>query len=512
MSAIYKKFDVFVLSAIAILCYSATPLWFQNDTFYSIMVGERIAEQGIDMTDGFSWHDLPYCSPHWAFDVIVYWIYNTGGLWGVYIYTVMLCLLLGLTVYALNRRFSCNRAVAFFVTAVVLFVLYNGFITARAQMMSYIFLLIAVYFIEKFLASKRIIFCAGLFIVAVLIANVHAAVFPFFFVLFIPYITEFIIATLKPKNTGRLLIVRDNGVKWLSLVAVVCLFAGLLTPTGDTPYTYLFKTIAGMSMVNITEHRPLILILSIGTMLVAGLFLFFIILTSIRIRLKDLLMVGGLFIMTLAGNRHLSLFAIIGMFFWGKLASDYLKEKQPELTDRFIDVVLKRKGVIITIICVIFFSALMRSGFGMRIYDRKFHTGFYFLTKPTIDEVSYPVKACNYITDSLDVKNIRLFNEYNYGSYLMFRHIPVFVDSRADLYTIEFNGKRNILQDFFDISRIKKFYDEAFEDYGVTHVLLKRDAALTTLLSRDIRYRELYWDDNFVLFLRDTAVIDDQQE
>ena len=41
---------------------------------------------------------------------------------------------------------------------------------------------------------------------------------------------------------------------------------------------------------------------------------------------------------------------------------------------------------------------------------------------------------------NLDVKNIKLFNEYNYGSYLLYKGIPVFIDSRADLYAPEFNG------------------------------------------------------------------------
>lgn len=35
---------------------------------------------------------------------------------------------------------------------------------------------------------------------------------------------------------------------------------------------------------------------------------------------------------------------------------------------------------------------------------------------------------------------MKLFNEYNYGSYLLYKGVPVFIDSRADLYAPEFNG------------------------------------------------------------------------
>ena len=45
--------------------------------------------------------------------------------------------------------------------------------------------------------------------------------------------------------------------------------------------------------------------------------------------------------------------------------------------------------------------------------------------------------------DMFDIKNMRIFNEYNFGSQLLFRGIPVFIDSRCDLYSPEFNGTYN---------------------------------------------------------------------
>ena len=60
-----------------------------------------------------------------------------------------------------------------------------------------------------------------------------------------------------------------------------------------------------------------------------------------------------------------------------------------------------------------------------------------------IDQSSYPIKAADYILENLEIDKIKLYNEYNYGSYLLYRGIPVFIDSRADLYTPEFNGVKN---------------------------------------------------------------------
>ena len=64
------KFNILVIACIVLFCFAVTPVTLQNDTFYTIKIGEQIAKDGIDMQDHFSWHeDLPYTYPHWAYDV-----------------------------------------------------------------------------------------------------------------------------------------------------------------------------------------------------------------------------------------------------------------------------------------------------------------------------------------------------------------------------------------------------------------------------------------------------------
>ena len=36
---------------------------------------------------------------------------------------------------------------------------------------------------------------------------------------------------------------------------------------------------------------------------------------------------------------------------------------------------------------------------------------------------SYPVQACDYILNNIDLGKARFYNEYNYGSYMLFRGI-----------------------------------------------------------------------------------------
>jgi hypothetical protein len=130
-----------------------------------------------------------------------------------------------------------------------------------------------------------------------------------------------------------------------------------------------------------------------------------------------------------------------------------------------------------------------------------------FLAKPNttdkfIDESSYPVEASDFILQNIDLETMRLYNEYNYGSYLLYREIPVFVDSRADLYAPEFNGEEDIFMDFIRTSNINTFYEDTFNKYDITHIILKRSSKTNLILSRvkDNRYEQLYIDNYFVIY------------
>lgn len=81
------RFNVMAILLIAIFCFSICPITLQNDTFYTIKIGEHIVKNGIDMKDPFSFHELEYTYPHWLYDVGIYYIYNIGGhLRNIYFY------------------------------------------------------------------------------------------------------------------------------------------------------------------------------------------------------------------------------------------------------------------------------------------------------------------------------------------------------------------------------------------------------------------------------------------
>ena len=551
------KFNVLAIFIIMLFCFALTPKTLQNDTYYTIAIGEHIMENGIDMVDPFSWHeDLPYTYPHWAYDVATYLVFQAGeaigigGFMAIYIATVLLSISLGIVVYYALRKICKNDLVSFFITLAIMYLLKN-FIAARAQLVTYILFALTILFIENFIATGKKRYAVGLIIIPIIIANVHAAVWPFYFVLYLPYIVEYILAafsesqiyyklvikfnkrklkkmTLKNKpqekidamtkkiddwqavmekaemkrikrreHPYKIILNKDNNIKYLIIIMIICIFTGFLTPIGTTPYTYLPKTMAGNTMNSISEHLPLTLINDLKTLTVIVLFLLILIFTDTKIKLRDLFMVGGLLLLAFMSRRQVSMFVLIGGIVFAKLIVALIDKYDTKGTEQTMKAMTSIAGRIITLLLGIIVSFMLYRGKP---------------NSPIIDESSYPVKACDYILENIDISTMRIFNEYNYGSYILYRGIPVFIDSRADLYTPEFNGKKNeegkyvgkdIFSDCINISNISTYYENKFEQYGITHVLIRDNSKLNMFLSRDKEhYKELYSDDSFVLYER----------
>ena len=120
-----------------------------------------------------------------------------------------------------------------------------------------------------------------------------------------------------------------------------------------------------------------------------------------------------------------------------------------------------------------------------------------------IDSEAYPVHAAEFIIENLDLQEIRLFNEYRIGAYLIYRRIPVFIDSRADLYTEEFNGGVTIFRDYIDVTRGNANIEEVFDYYGITHVLVGVNSRIRMMMNLSSReYRRLFTGGDFVVYER----------
>lgn len=538
-------FSATIIIVLFLLAAAETPKTLQNDTYYNIKVGEWIYNNGISnlTEDVHSWHDLPYTFPHWLYDLGIFLIYNSFGHEGIYVSTMIIYGLLGSIIYLIAKNKSNNRVVSAVISIFAVLML-DPYMAARAQSVTFVLFALTVFFIEKYLDTHKKRYLIPLIIIPILITNLHCAVFPFYFVLFLPYVAEYLLAvvvdwdldrkflvivhkillkickknkeekikarldkinenTIERKrkrgilreNPYKIKIKKDHATLLLIVVIIVAAFTGFLNPAGNGAYTYLVKTYQGNTTQSINEHLPVTLIESNEFLIAIVVALALLIFTDTKIKLADLFMAAGLTYLALKSRRQISMFIIFCLPIMGKLISDMFKKYD---RDKLTNFIFKFCTDIFGVVIVLSLASIVM----IRRIEPKINDDY-------ISSASYPVEAAEWIKENLDLTTLKLYNEYNYGSYLLLQDIPVFIDSRCDLYTPEFNSDfdsdvagKDIFSDAINIVNLSIGYEDKFEEYGVNHVILYADAKLAVSLNTDSNYKNIYDDGRFVIFER----------
>ena len=488
-----KKYFYYLLFLVLIISIGLVKKTFQNDTFYTIKIGELISKNGIDMLDHFSFHNLTYTYPHWLYDLFIYAIYHVGNFKGIYISTIVINMILLFCIFKSTHKITNSYAAPFAVTLMSAIVMGQSYATARAQLVTYVLFVLEIYLIELFIKNRNKKYLIGLLLISLLICNIHVAVWAFYYILFLPYLAEGLISIIIKKCDKEKPIIKfinnkfdirvDIPIKELLIIMLISPLTGLLTPIKDTPYTYLYKTMIGNSQKYILEHKASTLKESIFTIVLVVETLILGILS--KIKLRDLFLLLGVALMSAMSVRHIGLFAVMIPLCASRTYNYFINHFEVDIDKLLFKLISKKIYAILILILII-----VLSGLGLKKQ----------LSKPYVDDINFPIEATEYIKKNLDYKNIRLYNEYNYGSYLLFNDIPVFIDSRADLYTKPFSKlDYDVFDDFMNIDNN---FEEKFDFYRITHVLIHRQGSLYLNLVFNKKYKVLYEDSVFVLYER----------
>lgn len=483
-----KIYIVFTILIIIITALSITKEM-QNDTFFTIATGNSILNNGYDNLDHLTWHNnLEFYKLRWAFDITIATIYNTFNFIGIYIFIILIACITTVSLFNILIKQKNNIIISFVVAMTSALLLANGwFFTGRAQIISYLLLLWEVHFIERLIDTKQKRYYIILFCISVLIVNFHASVWPMTIILLLPYIAEAIIYKIvKDKNQEkRKFIIEPISLKKL-IIAVICIAVGsLISPIGTYVYTYMFKIIGGLSSTFIAELATTNILTSVG--MIVGLLIIDVLLlaTKTKMKLSDFLLYFGLFFMALLAKRNLAFLYLIGMIAIARLISvffeTYDSDNLLEKANKFFSKNTSLVYVTLAVIIVFSNNAITR-------YRENY-----------INEKKYPVEAVKYIKENLDYKNLKIYNSFNYGSYLEFQGIPAFLDSRSEIFCKEFNDTE-ILQDWLDTSRGYKNYNDTFEKYNIDYAIVENGEIINTYLSRDAKYEKIYEDDTYSLY------------
>lgn len=476
-----KNFIMIIL--IIIFTISVVPKEFQNDTFFTIAIGENILKNGIESEEKLVWHEgLEFTNSRWIFDVLITLIYNTFDFLGVYIFVILMAIVQMLLYYFILNNITQNRVLSFIATIITTYFISNEF-AARAQIVSFIIFLLEFYCLEKLTKNNKPIYIVSLIIFPIILANIHSSVFPTYFAIYLPYIAEIVLSRLKLKNKeDSKIIIEKTQMKSVLILFVLSIFLGFCTPATFAAYTDMFKAMGGMSSDIIAELQPLNVFNSIYFTVLVIITIAIIGFTKTKVKLTDCLFILGFGLMSLSTYRCVFFFYLISSICIFRMVNSFF-----ECYKIKINFSKSIKYALSTIVCS-FIIIISLKNISLS------------LSSEYVNRMDYPVDISNYILENLNTEEIRIYNHFNCGSYLEFRGIKAFIDSRSGIFTPEFNEGCTILEDWYSAENGQVNYKEIFEDYNITHVLVNNGSIIDNYIAYDNEWKVIYDIGTFMLY------------
>jgi hypothetical protein len=464
------------------LLFSLCPLLFyrpmlQTDTYWLINTGRYIVNHGFPHVEPFTMHQgLNLVVHQWLSTVIFYESYRIGGVAGVHILSMVTYALITFLIYRLALRLADDkRLIASYVTAFTGVSLFF-YMVPRPQIFSLLIYIIEVSFLEYYIRNpkRQLQVVAVLPILSLLLINLHAAVWPVFFLLCIPYLID----SFKFK-LGR---IEGQGYcrKYLLLGFLLSIILGFINPYGYQAMTYLYHSygnnyinsyILEMSSPKFKDPLGIFVFLLVS----AVVLIYFLVRGTTRLRYV-LITIGTLY-MGLSSVRSFSIFIIFGLVFLSYYLKDINLSNSMPARRRALLV-----AIALSLMLMFRITTVLKAG--------------------PIEEDHKPETAVRYIKNNIDLSKLRLFNSFNAGGYIEFSGIRTFIDTRAEIFTKELNGKEDILKDFFDALTGSLYYADFAAKYSFTHFLVHIDSEclLYNYLKHDQKYKIVFQDKKYVLF------------
>lgn len=459
---------------LAILFISFSILIFMNnvvsvdyDSFFHYAAGEYINDsKSIPTYAIYSWygleHSLPWISHEWLFDLILFHIVDIIGYSNIKLVSLILCMFIVLFLCKTTEGVRKNKCLSILLFMVFAFVLSIG-MAPRPQLFAYILTIALFTILNNY--EQRI--CLWSFPLLIIIwVNVHGGSYLLAFVI---YIIDLLVHC-KDFSIGRIVFTKESNQRLkrrfiVLLLGITCIILnghGLdmivypLTNMGDNiMQTHItewsapdIKSLNGMSMLSFP-------VIAIGVLIC----------TRKKIHARDFLFSAAAIYLAIRSMRFgiqaaiILLPIIIKYWDWESCITFRYKEHM-------------------TISALM--MALCLSSYLLGAGISSFSTSLDLSVFPT-DKMINKVKKMN---------PSRLFNIYDIGGYLVYKHINVFIDGRADIYS-KFN-----LIDAHKLEAADGDINGILGKYGFDFFLIKSDTPLSNYLKMNEKYKVEYTDEH----------------
>lgn len=393
--ALAPSLAALVLAAVVLF---APPVLNDPDTYWHLAAGQWILDHGrVPHVDVFSYSrpGIPWVAHEWLSEVLMALAWRAGGWAGM---LVPLAAAAGAAAWLLVR--SLSRALGG-VTLLMVSVLAIGCMApsllARPQLFMLPMLLLWTGAMMRAREEQRAPPLATALLMTVW-ANLHGS-----------YVFGFLVAgafgldALLEEKDRRWATIRDWGLFGLATFA-----AALVTPHGLAGLTYPFQVMGMTSLPNIVEWRSadfsepsLFELAMLATVFVC-------LSRGVRVRIAPLLLLLGLLYMSLQHSRHQLVLAALAPLILAEPLARALGQKPASAPVRLL-----------VLIPTLAAAAVL---FAVRLAVPLTRT----------DGPASPIAALAHVPASLAAQPV--FNDYDFGGYLIFKGVRPFIDGRSDMY------------------------------------------------------------------------------
>jgi hypothetical protein len=241
-------------------------------------------------------------------------------------------------------------------------------------------------------------------------ANLHGS-----FLIGLLLIGPFALEALMQEGADKLKVIRGWG-----LFGVGCLAAAMISPHGPWGLIYPVKLMSMTRLQEIVEWKSTDFshLTSFEMALLTSLFV--LLYRGVKVPIMRLATVLGLLYLTLHETRHQMVLAVVAVLLLAEPLGQALGGPADAPTGRWSPSLRRR---LMAALALVFVTV----------------AGARFLVPAKLAEgIIAPIAALNHVPEAL--RGQPVLNEYGMGGYLLFNHVPVFIDGRADMYGDDYFG------------------------------------------------------------------------
>lgn len=462
-----QKYRLFLSFSFFLFCFAFFLMLFLRvdiDYYWHYKAGEYMVRHTTILTkDIFSWslYQIPWMSHEWLFEVLLYGLDIVFGKLHLFVYVFSITLGLLFFLFLIQRK-EYLKNIPFALLWTVFFALIFVGLSGRPQLLSFLLLAIGVWLVFYFFYhpnSKRIYFLP---LISLIWANVHGGSSNLPYLLcFIAIFCGLFSFSFSKIEASRL---AKKQIITYFVVAILCMVAICVNPHGISMLWYPYQNMADSLMLStIAEWQPSNLneLSHYVYFAFALLVLFIFIFSKKKIRFVDTVFYLVFLYLGLKSIR----FWFFSYIVWSFFIFYYIPKRKLD----------SYSCSMILLLSVVFIF----------IFGRDFSYSQVLSEKTLSDDAIAVLK---------EEKPERLFNYYDYGAYLIYCDIPVFIDGRADLYS------RYIYEDYQNISRLYYSFPDLITKYQFDYFIVPKKSGIASYLSDSGQYNTIYQDKGCIIF------------